>query len=378
MAAGYHAPVRIVALGPDRLDDFLELPYALHGRDPLWIPPLRAAVRREVDGSSAFFRYGRLQAYLAEVDGRVVGRAAASINPRMTDPDGGPVGQIGYFESTEDPAVAGGLFAAAEAWLREGGCRRVVGPMNGGIHRAHRLLVRGFERTPFLLEPRNPTYYPALFEAHGYAVSARWYSYDVTRAQLEPVAARLGRLCRSSRFRMQDLELSPASVAHVHSLFDRVWAGHIGYAPMELEELLESVGALLPVMRMGELTTLVDPAGIEVGIGFAYPDWAAEVRALAGDAGGWARWLGTPYPPRLILHTVAMTPEVRGSRGSLVVLARGIELVLRDPTTTEGVWALSLDPSMPRLFAATREYALYEKSLQGGYGASAQQRKPVE
>ena len=57
---------------------------------------------------------------------------------------------------------------------------RIVG---GWAHRLHRFMVRGFERAPFLFEPRNPPYYPRLFEANGFAPVHRWYSYEISRAE---------------------------------------------------------------------------------------------------------------------------------------------------------------------------------------------------
>ena len=63
--------------------------------------------------------------------------------------------------------------------------------MNGGVHLAHRLLVYGFEHAPFLLEPRNPRWYPALFEAAGFAVVHRWKTWEIERNAFTPLRDRM-------------------------------------------------------------------------------------------------------------------------------------------------------------------------------------------
>src|SRR5262245_24849914 len=112
--------------------------FLLNANDPKWIPPTRARLQQELTGADAFGRYGRIQMFGCENEGRLVGRIAAIVNPKLIDAAGHPVGQVGYFESIDDAQVASILFDGAFAWLRAAGARQVLGPMNGGPHRTHR------------------------------------------------------------------------------------------------------------------------------------------------------------------------------------------------------------------------------------------------
>src|SRR5262249_18177010 len=129
----------------------------------------------------AFYRYGRRQLFLCEADGHLAGRIAASINPKLVDPAGSVYGQLGYFECVDDAAVAESLIRAGIDWLGAQGARHVLRPMNGGAHRSHRFMTRGFDRDPFLFEPRNPEYYPKLFAHCGFMPVHRWFSYELNR-----------------------------------------------------------------------------------------------------------------------------------------------------------------------------------------------------
>ncbi len=351
--------MRVEAVGPGALGDFIELPFLLPP-EPRWIPPLRSSVQAELDGTSAFFRYGRAQAFLASAGGRAVGRVAALVNGRLGDPGGAPIGQVGYFECIDDADTARALFASAFHWLRAAGARSVLGPMNGGVHRQHRLMVAGFERSPFLLEPRNPPHYPRLFLEAGFAAVARWVSVDTDRPQHEALRPRFARLARArAALDLPDLTDVPAVLARLHPLLDRVWGDHLGYAHIEPEELADTLAPILPFMARGQLWFFRQD-GEDLGYGLAYPDLADQVRALAGDASGWGRW-GDARPDRIVLHTFALAPALRTTRAVYQMFGQGVEASLT-PGFERHVEAL-LVSSMPLLFPATREYALYGRAL---------------
>ena len=118
----------------EELLQFIEVPWTIRRDDPRWVPPLREQVFHELSDQSAFARYGRAQLFLCEVDGRIAGRIASLVNPRLTDRSGRVLGQLGYFECVDDPAVAAALIGAGAAWLKAQQARDVIAPMNGGAH----------------------------------------------------------------------------------------------------------------------------------------------------------------------------------------------------------------------------------------------------
>lgn len=330
--------------------------------------PLRDALRRELAGAAV--PGGAIQPFLCTRGGEAVGCASAIVNPRLADAPGTPVGQVGHFVCADDREAAAALFDAAFAWLRARGARRVLAPMNGGVHLAHRLLVSGFEQAPFLLEPRNPRWVPALFEAAGFSVVHRWKTWEVERAAFAPLRERLAAVGRrggpGTRIEWLDTGADPrGALARVHALLDLAWAGHVGWAPITLGELAASFGALLPLLPPHHLAVLVDASGRDLGFGFMFPDWIDEVRALRGDASGWGRWMGTATARRVVAHTVAMIPEARGHATGARLVEAGLASALAHgyaslvfPLTTESFrfWEHVLPP-------ATRVYALYGRSL---------------
>ena len=104
--------------------------------------------------------------------------------PARTRPTRDRVGFFGFFESVDDPAVAGALFDAAAAWLRARGRDTLRGPLNPSINDEAGLLVDGFDTPSVLMMPHNPRYYPALVEGAGFRKAKDLLAFQNTHTTL--------------------------------------------------------------------------------------------------------------------------------------------------------------------------------------------------
>ena len=80
-----------------------------------------------------FYRHAERELFLAERDGRVVGRIGAIVNHnhnRHHNDRVGFFGFFGFFESIDDQTVAAVLFEAAKGYLRGRGMDAMRGPAN--------------------------------------------------------------------------------------------------------------------------------------------------------------------------------------------------------------------------------------------------------
>ena len=157
-------PVR----GFSDLRRFVGLPYRLHAGTE-WVPPLRleryAFLQRRLN---PFFSHGDAQLFLAHRDGRIVGRISAQINDNFNRQHEARWGNFGFIEFEDDLEVIRALLAAAEAWVRERGMDRLVGPMDFTMNDDHAgILIDGFEKPPILRQPWHPPYYSRRLEQAG-------------------------------------------------------------------------------------------------------------------------------------------------------------------------------------------------------------------
>jgi GNAT superfamily N-acetyltransferase len=255
---------------------FIAFPYTLHRRDPMWVPPLRMDVRTILSPhKNPFFEHAEQQNFLAQRDGRVVGRIAAIRNDAHNRLHGDRVGFYGFFEAEDDQSVADALFQAAAQWLRAQGCDVMRGPMSPSINDECGLLVEGFDTPPVVLMPHNPAYYVPLHERHGFAKAkdliAFWGSGDAPPERFERanriIAERTGVQLRSL-----DMKRFHDEVELVKSLFNEAWEQNWGYIPMTDAELEHLAKQLKPII-VPELVVFAEIAGRVIGFGVAIPDF---------------------------------------------------------------------------------------------------------
>ena len=68
---------------------------------------------------------------------------SAQVDRAFNEYHGSHWGMFGFLELEDDPEVLAGLLEAAEAWLRERGCERMVGPMDFSMNDESGVLIEG-------------------------------------------------------------------------------------------------------------------------------------------------------------------------------------------------------------------------------------------
>lgn len=361
-------PMQVHGLELADVDAFLAVTEQVRPADPREVPPLRDPLRAELAGQSILSTYARHRLFVAEDGGRPCGRIAAILNPLLPDESGAPYGQLGYFECRDDEQAARVLIEAGIEWLRGQGARQILAPMNGGAHRLYRFLVRGFERDPFLFEPRNPAYYPRLFEQCGFQVALRCHSYEFGRDELLPFKPLIEQLAAQRAPGIWGEFLDPSrmeeTLARLHPLLDEFWRGHLGYHSITREEFAELFRGPLSLMTNRIIGVILNGAGEDVGLVFGYPDYVNEVRALQGDARGWGAWLGHVRATRAVWHTLACKREARGTGASALGLSWALRNFFEDGYERLLVaFVLEEWKLFRQLREPTREYALYRRVL---------------
>ena len=141
-------PVR----GKEDLRVFLDVPFAIYADDPNWVAPLYVERLEHIDPKrNPYFRHADAELFLAFRGDRPVGRISAQLCRLRSERHADGVGQFGFIEAENDPAVFAALFDAAGAWLKQRGATAIQGPFSFSINDETGLLVEGFETPPSVL-----------------------------------------------------------------------------------------------------------------------------------------------------------------------------------------------------------------------------------
>ena len=350
----------------------------LYRSDRNWIPPFWKSYRQHFSAGSVLYHDHRdhRRHFVAERKGQVLGHVSAFVNHDLREHDQ-RIGTLGLFECVENEKVASQLFGRAVAWLRKRHeIRRIWGPMTFDVWHDYRLMTRGFDSTPFVGEPRNPSYYPAFFERSGFAIRKRWHTVELTERQS------MERLNRPSRERYKEIlkkgyqfrPIDRRNSEQMRALCQMVVASFqqfLGYTTPPTSVIADLATSAYRMTDPALSCLAYDPCGVPCGFGIAYPDQSAAVRAMCGRSGIWARLRflinRRRHGNRVVFYLLGITPEEFEKRHGL---GRALFHATIDKCLQSDLGSLLLaiiaDDSPARsllgsfMELADREYALYE------------------
>ncbi len=366
-------PVRTAA----ELDRFIGLPARLYRGDRYFVPPLHLERKDALSPrKNPYFQHAEAQFFLAVRSGRDVGRISAQVDRLVADPQ---AGHFGLLAAEDDADVFAALFGAAEAWLRERGRRRVLGPFSLSINEESGLLVEGFGTPPMVFMAHDPAYAGARVEALGYAKAKDTiaYLYNVEHELPRAARALIGeRKPKGLTVRGLDVRRYDAEFDTITAIFNDAWSRNWGFIPFTEAEIRHMARSLKPVIDP-KWVAIAELDGEAVGFGILLPN----LNEAIADFGGrllpfnWIRLLarlkrGT-RSARVPLMGVRRrcTGGLMGGLITFVIVDR-----LREGARARGVerielsWILEDNLPMRRIIESLgadpyKTYRLYEKVL---------------
>jgi GNAT superfamily N-acetyltransferase len=259
-----------------QLDDFIRLPFALYRGDSNWVPPLVASERKMMDPKqNPFYDHAEAAHFLAEKDGRLVGRISAIVNRTHNEIHSEKTGFWGYFESENEPSTAAALFDGAGAWLKERGMTRMLGPANPSLNDPCGLLVDGFKWSPFVLMTYNPGFYVKLVEAAGFTKAMDLWAYILLHNEL--VRDKIDRVANAVKDRSKvtmrffDPSRFEAELEIVQEIYNDAWEKNWGFVPMTEDEIRFAADDMKAIL-LPEMAYFAEVDGKPIGFAFALPD----------------------------------------------------------------------------------------------------------
>ena len=356
---------------------------------PHSVPQLRSEQLELVDpAKNPFFGHARVQLFMAVRGGRDVGRISAHIDelalelPR--EQGFGPgAGIFGYFDA-EDEATAQALLTRAEAWLRDQGMDRALGPISLSIWEEPGLLVRGQDHAPTLMMGHHPAHYRAWIEAAGYAPakSLLTYELDITQ-EFPPLIRRIVQSGqRNERILVRQVRKAEwdSEVAIILAILNDAWSKNWGFVPFTDAEIAHAGKKLRPIIHE-ELNMIAELDGKPVAFMLTFPDLNQALGRIRGRLlpfGWWhlLRWLRKPRGADMRVPLMGVLSELQNSRLASQLAFKLIEHIRENAVGTfqstrgEIGWILDDNQGMKAIADAidsrvNREYLIFEKRLTG-------------
>jgi hypothetical protein len=386
MAATAGVTIREVTTKRDR-KTFVDLPFRLYRDDPNWVPPLKSeALGLITPAKNGWFSHAKAQLFLAEQDGRVVGRISAHIDTLAltmpADRGFGPgVGQWGLMEAEREDIFID-LLARAEAWLRAEGMTRALGPVSMSIWEEPGLLIQGYDHPPTVMMGHAKPEYRGWIEAAGYEPVKQLLTYDLDITHdFPPIVQRIIKSGeKNPRIRIREVDKSKfdEEAAIILAILNDAWSDNWGFVPLTPPEI-KDVGVKLKPIVFNDLIRIAELDGRPVAFMITLPDLNEAIAPLNGNLlpFGWAQvllWLRKPKVRTMRVPLMGVVKELQASRMASQLAFMMIEYIRRASVAKYGAsrgeigWILDDNQGMRSIAETIRcevnkVYQVYERTL---------------
>jgi GNAT superfamily N-acetyltransferase len=329
---------------------FVDLPFRLHGHDPVWAPPLRISVYDRLSKRHPASTHQKWALWTAFARGKPVGRIGACVDSLFNEKQGEEWAWVGFFDSVDDPEVAGSLFDVALDWSRRQGATQAVGPANFTTNDELGLLVDGFDTPAVLLTLQNPPYYEALWSNAGWQPVMDLYGYRFRRESTslsERQKNSLERLRLRSRVTVREMDKSDfdAEVGRFFELYNAIWKNNWGFVPMPEAEIRHLAKQLKQIINPRWAFAL-ERDGEPVAVCITLPD--ANQLMLKARSGrlfptGWAPLLFGPKKLKKVrVIVLGVRPDVQSAGLGPLLYSEIVNRLYDDGVeTAEASWTLA-------------------------------------
>jgi GNAT superfamily N-acetyltransferase len=369
--------IRPVASRRD-LNAFISLPERLYSNEPNWVAPLRFERRQFLDRTkNPYFHHARAEYFLAEREGRVVGRITAQVDALLQEVQHSRGGQFGFFECERDPDAAGALVDAAARWLAAQGCDAMVGPQDFTMNDECGLLIEGHDRTPIVGTGWHHTYYRELLEGAGLRKAMdlfMWELYIQNRDKVLPVIWELADRLEPEHgitIRHASKRDLKAEMRRFIEIYNVAWEHNWGYSPLTEAEIAHAAKTLKPILDEHWMM-FAEKDGEAIGVAVTVPDFNQVLHRLDGRLLplGWLTALrARRHIDRVRVGFLGVKPEWQHAGVAAGLYKEHFDMAEVTPQTWgEMGWILETNDPMNRAMEGmggriARRYRMFERTL---------------
>ena len=271
------------------LKKYVQFGIDLYKGNDCYVPPL---VFDEIDtlrpDKNPAFDFCRAQSFMAYRNNKPVGRITAIINDVVNQRTGEKTMRFGWVDFIDDKEVADALFKAAEDWGRNQGMTSIVGPMGFSDMDHEGMLIDGFNELGTMATIYNHAYYPTHMERMGYVKDADWVEFRITIPDAVPDKyQRIAEIVRkkfnlrtvkfTSRKKLKDA-YGQALFELINDAYDKLY----GYSPLTQRQIDYYIGMYLGVLRLEDVSVIVDENDKLVGVGISMPSFSRALQKSGG------------------------------------------------------------------------------------------------
>lgn len=303
------------------LRSFIEFPYHLYRKDPIWIPPLRSEQKAQFSPkTNPFLEHCEWQLFLLIDDGKIIGRIAAFTDNLAIDFWQERIGFFGYFECIQDKSASKLLLDAAKNWLLKKQCSSMRGPWSF-VSQEWGMVIEGFTPSPVIMAPYNPSFYNNYLTDFGLKKVKDLLCWQISIKDGYQVPERIMKLTDkvaarySIKIRQMNMKEYDQEVLNIIEISNNCLIENWGYSPATEAEGKAMAHDMKRIIQPKGVLFAEDKTGRQIGFAIVLPDLNSLLKGLNGRIFpfGFIKLLwGIPRLRRYRMFALGVIPEYQG------------------------------------------------------------------
>lgn len=226
--------------------------------------------------------------FMAYRDGKAVGRIAGIINRVVNEKCNEKNVRFGFIDFVDDEEVSAALMKAVEDWGRKQGMDHIVGPLGFTDMDPEGLLVEGFDQLSTMATIYNHPYYQQHIEKLGFEKETDWVEFKITVP--ETIPEKMVRICEivKKKYNVRNIKYTSSKALvkdygqAIFELINDAYSQLYGYSPLTPRQIKHYINMYLPVLRLENVSLIVDADNTLVGVGIAMPSMSKALQRSRG------------------------------------------------------------------------------------------------
>ena len=308
-----------------QLDRFIRFNYELYKNHEYAVPELYADLKGMFSPKkNAALEFCDYKLFIAEQDGKTVGRVAAIINRRANETWQTRCVRFGWIDFIDDERVSAALLDAVAQYGHDNGMTEMQGPLGFTDFDREGMLIDGYDQIGTMSTYYNYPYYPEHMEHYGMEKEIDWVERKVMCPESIPekyvrvsemVAKRYGLRVKKLK-NMREVKNDEYG-KHIFELINDSYAPLFGYSRLSEKQIAQMVNTYMPLVDLKMQCLVMNADNELVGVGLAMP---SIVRALQKSRGmmfpfGWWHLLKSlkwKHEECVELLLIAVRPDYQG------------------------------------------------------------------
>jgi N-acetylglutamate synthase-like GNAT family acetyltransferase len=276
--------------------------------------------------------------WLAERDGKVVGRAAAVLNKAYNKKMDVKQMRFTRFDFVDDAEVVDALFEKVVEYAKEMGLNEIIGPIGFSDLDKQGLVVEGFEEEDMYVTPYNYPYYVKHFERLGLTKKVDWLEFQITIP--DKMVDRLDRISEMAiqRYGYKVLRFKKISdikpyIIPALQILNEAFEKLFGTVWLSDKQLLDFSKLIMLVGNPDYVSVVQNKEGEIIGYGFMAPSISKAVRRSKGKllpCGIFRILRELKKNKTLDLYSIGVKPEYQNKGVNAIILRESLRGAIKN------------------------------------------------